>query len=104
MVSLSQNAKIFTPFLGDFYTNNLNRFRKKCKKVHGISSFLIFRVFGAGFWPLQRQISSQNPFASAGGIIVNEKLFLSFTIILQFAYSPIYSPDCKSYYQSIILQ
>lgn len=34
MLSLSQNAKILTPFLGDFYTNNLNRFRKKCKKVH----------------------------------------------------------------------
>lgn len=37
MFSLSQNAKILTPFLDDFYTNNLNRFRKKCKKVHGIS-------------------------------------------------------------------
>ena len=34
MVSLSQNAKILIPFLDDFYTNNLNRFRKKCKKVH----------------------------------------------------------------------
>lgn len=34
MLSLSQNAKFLISFLGDFYTNNLNRFRKKCKKVH----------------------------------------------------------------------
>ena len=43
------------------------------------SSFY-FGVCCAGFWPLQRQISNQNPCASAGGIIVNDKLFLSFTI------------------------
>ena len=43
------------------------------------SSFY-FGVYCAGFWPRERHVSLQNPCASAGGFIVNDKIFLSFTI------------------------
>ena len=45
-----------------------------------------FGVCCAGFWPLQAASSLQNPCASAGGFIVNDKFYLSFTIISYTSY------------------
>ena len=55
-----------------------------CYSYSKRQSSFYFGVCCVGFWLRKQQIPLQNPSASAGGFIVNDKLFLSFTIHIQY--------------------